>query len=472
MHRREDFLASPEPEKTFFDDLSYFVQRSTTAPKQEWHRGQPLQILLAGYLGGNVGAEMRSLEIIRHIRHVVGDDNVSFTAIFTGNHIRPDFSSQTTVSHLAGYVPEAIVNYATRHHAVVACEGSMLKSSFSNALAGVMSAALATTAARGQLSIGYGAEIASMEPLLEEFVRQIGPGASFFCRNEASLNAARSLGLRASAGADTAWTFQVAPAVEADHAFRSLGIDPDIPILAICPVNPFWWPVRPNPSLARAAETDDALRGLLYGDVFFHTWDESRSKKYIKYIGALADATKVLAREYGAQPVLFAMETIDAAACRNLSSRLARAVPIIHGFENDLRLFVSMLRRARFIVSSRFHALVGTAPEAVPFAGVATDERIKNLLDAGGCSEAFIPADDPELAERIIAVSRGVDEDELRSNMRRLVASQIHLCGKMAMDFADELVAAMPDFPLPERRRNWETYLPPLPATVQELLSS
>jgi polysaccharide pyruvyl transferase WcaK-like protein len=472
MHRLKNFLEASDPEVTFFDDLRYFVGNSEAAPGSRWSPGQPLRILLAGYLGGNVGAEMRSLEIIRHIQHVAGIENVSFTAIFTGDRVRSDFASRTKISRLAGYVPETIVEHALQHHAVVACEGSMLKSSFSNALSGIMSAALATMARRGQPAIGYGAEVAYMDSLLEDFVRQIGPGASFFCRNEASLKAARSLGLRASAGADTAWTFEAASTAEAEEAFLALGIDPSIPILAVCPVNPFWWPVRPDPTLARAAQADDSLLGLLYGDVFFHTWDDTRSKKYIRYIGGLAEAIKVIVDEQGVQPVLFGMETIDAAACRNLSARLGRKVPIIHGFEQDLRVFIAMLRQSHFLISSRFHALVATAPACVPFAGVATDERIANLLAASRYGHALVAADDPELADQLITISRNIDRDHLRASMRSLIASQVHLCGKMAIAFGDELTETHPEFPLQIRSRSWEAHLPPLPRTIETLLAS
>lgn len=462
--------AEPDPEEVFFDHLDGLIHDAAARPTSGWKPGRALQILLAGYVGaGNVGADMRTIEMIRQLRHLLGT-NVAFATILNGPHTPPYLASQAKLLTLDGPIPRSVVDFALAHDAVVACEGSMLKSSFSNVLSGIMAGALGAGVASGRLSVGYGAEVAWMEPVLEGFVRKWLPGSLLLCRNGESTAAATKLGLRAVLGADTAWTCQAASPEQARSRLGALGYDTASPVLAVCPVNPFWWPVRPNPRRAGAARDGSSAGAPRYGGMFFHTYDDARKRKYTAYIEGLARAVNRIAKEQGYSPLIVAMEPIDATACEDLNLRLDRPAQIVSGHTHAIGVVVAILREAGLLISSRFHALVAAAPAGKPLIGVATDERIANLLSSCGAGGALIGADAPDLADRIITTARAIDREQFKHAMWQLVSTQVVQCGKMAIEFTNEVRRCIPEFPLPERGRGWEAHLPPLPRPIQDIL--
>jgi polysaccharide pyruvyl transferase WcaK-like protein len=468
-----EFRTAADPERTMFGHLDEFVAASAAAPRPAWKPDRPLRMLLAGYIGaGNVGADMRSIETIRQLRHLLGGGDVSFTTILNGPHVPGNLESQASLATIDGYIPRSVVELARSHDAVVACEGSMLKSSFSNVLSGIMAGALAVSGCAGRLAVGYGAEVAWMEPVLEAFVRRWLPSSLLLCRNKESLVAANRLDLRAALGADTAWTCQAASPEQARSRLSALGYDADKQILAVCPVNPFWWPVRPNPRRVDVAPKSTAAGSLRYADGFFHTYDDVRAKQYAEYIKGLARAVNVISKEQRLEPLVVAMEPIDAAACNDLNALLERPGRIISGHEHSIGIVVAILREADLLISSRFHALVAAAPGGRPLIGIATDERIVNLLSSCGAQGTLIAADETELAARIISAARAVDREEFRQAMQRLVSTEIVRCGHMGIQFVDEVRRCIPDFPLSPRAREWEAHLPPLPRQIQKLLAA
>ena len=54
--------------------------RHETDPMPKWRPGEPLRLLLAGYVGTrNTGADVRTEEMIRQFRHLFGDENVELS---------------------------------------------------------------------------------------------------------------------------------------------------------------------------------------------------------------------------------------------------------------------------------------------------------------------------------------------------------------------------------------------------------
>jgi hypothetical protein len=130
----------------------------------------------------------------------------------------------------------------------------MFKSKFASALSTMMAGAMGMAIAERKLSVGYGAEAGSMTPTLKEFVRDVCKGSLVLCRNEPSREVLHELGIRTTSGADTAWTFEPAPLSRGAQLLRDAGWDGRQKILVVCPINPFWWPVKPD-LLKAAAHT-------------------------------------------------------------------------------------------------------------------------------------------------------------------------------------------------------------------------
>ena len=56
------------------------VERALDVRSEAWRPGKPLKLLFAGYVGTrNTGADVRVEEMIRQIRHVLGDDEIELT---------------------------------------------------------------------------------------------------------------------------------------------------------------------------------------------------------------------------------------------------------------------------------------------------------------------------------------------------------------------------------------------------------
>jgi polysaccharide pyruvyl transferase WcaK-like protein len=442
------------------------------AAAADWRPGQALSLLLVGAVGiGNVGADMRSGEIVRQLRLLLGAEQVRLSVLASGEHWPAPLMPGVEWRGMGFDFAETLAHGIASHHGVVACEGSMFKSTFSNALSAMMAGALGHAAAGGKLAVGYGAEIGSMEPPLEALVAGHLNGALILCRNPESRRIADRLGLRAADGADTAWTFEAASPARAAELLRQRGWNGHAPLLTVCPNNPFWWPIRPDPRLAQRMRQTGAGKDLFYGLGFmFHTRTAESERKYQRYLDQLALAVRHLAREGEMFPILIGMDRADETACGDLSARLGGGIVTFLGYRHAAADVIAILRRSRLLLSARFHALVGAMPAAVASLGIAMDERVRNLLrDDDGAR--VVSADDPELGSRLIEAAHRLDPGRVRACARATVGSAVEGMGQMGMAFVDEVSRVLPDFPLRDRGRGWQAHLPPLPRAVAELLS-
>ena len=149
----------------------------------------------------------------------------------------------TTQVHLPDIFPPFFSMKYRRHHGVVACEGSMFKSKFANALTTMMIGSLGIAAVENKLSVGYGAEAGHMDPLVAKMCGRYCKNSLVITRNEESRTVLRELGVTTELGTDTAWTFEPRRRIRAKH-LRQVGWDGSTPVLVVCPINPFEWPVK------------------------------------------------------------------------------------------------------------------------------------------------------------------------------------------------------------------------------------
>ena len=126
---------------------------------EPWQPGEKLKLLFAGYNGTrNTGSDVRVEEMLRQMRRILGPENVDLSMMtFNFDRSRGYFAGTSQV-RLPDIFPPFLANEVPKHHGVVACEGSMFKSKFANALATMMIGSLGIAAAENKLSVGYGAE--------------------------------------------------------------------------------------------------------------------------------------------------------------------------------------------------------------------------------------------------------------------------------------------------------------------------
>ncbi len=349
----------------------------------------------------------------------------------------------------------------------------MFKSKFANALTTMMIGSLGIAAAMNRLSVGYGAEAGQMDPMLERMVRRFCGDSLVITRNDESMDVLRKLGVSTELGTDTAWTFEPLGPEFGQRILRDAGWDGSKPVLVVCPINPFWWPVEASVFKLAAKTLTGAYRDTQYRTVYFHTWGKREAAAYEHYLGSMARAVVAFRERHGVMVVLAALERLDARACHHLSDRLG-GVPIFTSDDYDMYELVSILRACHAMVSSRYHGIVTAMPALVPSAGVTMDERIRNLMRERGQTNLVLEVDEPELEPRLLQILETLrrDADAIREGIGRTVARNLKVMARMGVHFEEHVQRRYPDFPTRDGMHSWEDYLPPLGPVLRALLEN
>jgi hypothetical protein len=279
------------------------------------------------------------------------------------------------------------------------------------------------------------------------------------------------LGLPSRIGADTAWTFEPLGSEFGEKSLRSAGWDGIQPVLATCPNNPFWWPVRPSLLKATARALMNAYEDSHYQSIYFHEFGAKAKRAYEDYLTALASVIDVFRKERGIFPILVGMERLDAGPCQRISERLG-GIAVFTSEQCNAFQLVSILRRCHLIVSSRYHAIVTSMPGLVPSAGVSMDQRIRNLMCERGHSNLVLEADDSQLESKLLDVlDRLIKHRETISDgIGRTVVNNLKGMAKMGRYFEQDVRKCYPDFPSRTGSLSWESYLPLLGPNLRSLI--
>jgi polysaccharide pyruvyl transferase WcaK-like protein len=478
MRRLFDKLV--DPDRALQAAMSGLIETAGVkyALEMQQHRyrpGEPLKLLLAGYVGTrNTGADVRVEEMIRQFRAIFGDDQLELSALTIDPLLSAGYFRSVRQLQLPPVFPKFLFTECPRHHGVIACEGSMFKSKFANALSTMMAGALGMAAVEGKLSVGYGAEAGDMDEGLQAFVRRQCRQSLVICRNEPSREILGSMGIRTKSGTDTAWTFDPAAPEVGQARLRAVGWDGQRPLVIVCPINPFYWPAKPDLVKAAARGLFGQFREEHYDSIYFHTWSQDAENRYEDYLDGMAEAVSSFVEETGAFAVCVGMEQLDRRACEDLARRLPAGAPLLVSDEHDMYTLVSVLRHASLLVSSRYHAVVTSMPGGVPSIGVTMDERIHNLLHERNHRELLFRVDDEGLAPRLLDAMRYAyaERERVRDEILRFVPGQILKMGQMGIDLEDEVLRVYPDFPRRDVPRVPEHYLPALSRTTLALMES
>jgi len=113
---------------------------------ERWTPGEKLKLLFAGYNGTrNTGSDVRVQEMLRQVRHVLGADHVDFSVMTQNFERTKGYFEGTRQVHLPDVYPPFLFREVRQNHGVIACEGSMFKSKFANALTTMMIGSLKTS---------------------------------------------------------------------------------------------------------------------------------------------------------------------------------------------------------------------------------------------------------------------------------------------------------------------------------------
>lgn len=453
------------------------ASRYALDPGARWKKGEPLKLLLAGYSGTrNTGADVRVEEMIRQFRHLFGDEHLDLSIFTLDAELTRGYFRTVKQLHLPKVFPKVLFDIIHEQHGVIACEGSMFKSKFANALATMMVGSLGIASAEQKIAVGYGGEAGNMDPHLQDLVKRYCRDVLIVARNESSRGILAELGIASSAGTDTAWTFDPAPPEVGARIMREHGWDGVTPILALCPINPFWWPVRPNVGRAVVNSWSGIYDDAHYGSVYFHEEGAEVEAKQERYLTAIANAVRTLQEEKDLFVVMCGSEALDREACEALDEMLGGGHPIFVSDDHDMYDMVSIMRTATFMVSSRYHACVTTMAGGVVSGGITMDERIRNLMADRGQPHLSLECDDPDLDGKTLEMLRTLvrDEHEIRLGIDRCIVKNLERMGRMGMTLVDHVRGHHPEFPFrPELGGHgdpWE-HLPSLPPAVAAIVA-
>ena len=442
---------------------------------ERYRPDKPLKLLFAGYAGTrNTGSDLRTEEMIRQLRTIMGEEQVEFSCLTFDPALTAGYFRGVRQVHMPQLFPPFLFDECPKHHGVIACEGSMFKSKFANALTTMMAGALGLASVEGKLSVGYGAEAGDMDDSMQRFVRKHCQRSLVICRNEPSRKVLEALGVRTKSGTDTAWTFEPKSPAVGEAMLRDVGWDGRRPLLIVCPINPFCWPARPDLVRATALGLFGEFRAEHYRSMYFHSWSEQAEQNYHAYLDGMARGVREFVKATDAFVACVGMEALDRNACEELASRLPFGAPLFVSDQHDMYTLVSVLRHAHLLVSSRFHAMVTSMPAGVPAVGVTMDERIQNLLQDSGHPELMLRVTDQELGPRLIELMRSAyaQRERLRHDNRSFIPGQLAKLARMGMDFEDELTRIYPEFPRRNVERTMQNYLPKLSPFLTQLMEA
>ncbi len=440
--------------------------------RSRWTPGEKLRLLFAGYNGTrNTGSDVRVEEMLRQVRRILGAENLALSVMTQSFERSRGYFGDARQVHLPAIFPPFLYDEVRRQHGVVACEGSMFKSKFANALTTMMIGSLGIAAVENKLSVGYGAEAGDMDPLLRKMVQRYCADSLIITRNQESQILLNDLGVPTELGSDTAWTFEPLGPEYGEQALRAAGWDGSRPVLVVCPINPFWWPVKASVGKLALYKLTGAYKDSHYRSVYFHTAGPEVDAAYARYLAAFSNAVNAFRREQDVFPVLVATERLDRDACSRIADALGGA-PVITSDDYDMYQLVSILRAAHLMISSRYHGIVTSMPGLVPSAGITMDERIRNIMNDRGHQHLLFEVDDSQLEGKLVEAMRTLwrDREAIQDAIAQTVARNLKNMARMGVYFEEHVQRCYPEFPLRSGHLTWEDYLPPLSPTLCGLL--
>jgi hypothetical protein len=252
---------------------------------------------------------------------------------------------------------------------------------------------------------------------------------------------------------------------------RAAGWDEKTPVLVLCPIHPFVWPVRASIGKYLAKVTTGAFKDSQYRTVYFFESGAEVDRKFKHYIDGYTHATKAFVQKHKVFPILVAMERLDAIACREIAREMP-GTPIFTSDDYDMFQLVSILRSCTYMVSSRYHGIVTCMPAGVVSAGVTMDERIRNLMRERGHQDLVLTVDDAELGPKLIEVMDRLvtNADAIRDSIGKTVVNNLKGMARMAVFLEDEMRRTYPEFPLRRGVFSWEDNLPRLSENLRQLV--
>ena len=161
-----------------------------------------------------------------------------------------------------------------------------------------------------------------MDPTLAKMCSRYCKQSMIVTRNEESQTVLGKLGRCNRTGHRYGLDVRASASDFGRKALRDAGWDESTPVLAVCPINPFWWPVKASVARLAAKTLTGAYKESHYRSVYFHNAGPKVTPAYEDYLSAMSNAVERFRSEHNVFVVLVAMESLDIDACRRMSEKL------------------------------------------------------------------------------------------------------------------------------------------------------
>jgi polysaccharide pyruvyl transferase WcaK-like protein len=411
--------------------------------------------------------------MMRQVRRILGGENVALSVMSQNFDFSGGYFDDARQVHLPDIFPPFLYREVPQHHGVIACEGSMFKSKFANALTTMMIGTLGIAAAQNKLSVGYGGEAGHMDPVLVKMCSRYCRNSLVITRNEESRTVLRELGVPTELGTDTAWTFEPRPPEYGQSVLRQVGWDGRTPVLVVCPINPFEWPVKASIGKLALHKMVGAYKKTHYRGPYFHNSGPAADRAYEHYLSSIASAVDAFRKKRNVFVILVATERLDARPANRISEQLG-GIPVLTSDQYNMYELVSILRSCHMMASSRYHGIVTSMPGLVPSAGITMDERIRNIMRERGHEDLLMNVDDPNLEPKLLAALEklATEGERIADGIARTVVRNLKVMARMGVYFEEEVHRRYPEFPTRTGEWTWEDYLPPMNDSLRQLVSA
>jgi polysaccharide pyruvyl transferase WcaK-like protein len=252
---------------------------------------------------------------------------------------------------------------------------------------------------------------------------------------------------------------------------HDVGWDGSTPVLVVCPINPFEWPVKASIGKLLANKIAGSYKDSHYRGPYFHNSGPEADRKYQHYLMAIGNAVDAFRQRHKIFVVLAATERLDARPANEISERLG-GVPVLTSEQFNMFELVSILRACHLMASSRYHGIVTSMPALLPSAGITMDERIRNLMRERGHEDLLMNVDDDDLESKLLAALEklATEGERIADGIGRTVVKNLKVMARMGVAFEEEVQRRYPEFPTRKGQWSWEDYLPPMDAGLHRLI--
>jgi polysaccharide pyruvyl transferase WcaK-like protein len=312
-----------------------------------------------------------------------------------------------------------------------------------------------------------------MDPLVAKMCARYCKNSLVITRNEESRRILSGMGIPTELGTDTAWTFEPRPAEYGQSVLRQVGWDGRTPVLVVCPINPFEWPVKASVAKYALRSVAGAYKESHYRTVYFHNSGPAASRAYQHYLSSIGNAVDAFRKQRKVFVILVATERLDARPANKISEKLG-GVPVLTSDQYNMYELVSILRSCHMMASSRYHGIVTSMPALVPSAGITMDERIRNLMRERGHPDLLMTVDDPDLEPKLLAALEilATQGERISDGIARTVVKNLKVMAQMGVFFEQEVQRRYPEFPTRTGEWSWENYLPPMNDSLRQLVAA